>query len=142
MGEVGQSKVMMRRWWWGKDIKRWKGGSGGALHSRLDCTIPAVVHQVPQSICPENLLRASGEQEEWVSQTCVHVFEGIFLVFHLLSSFQYFLVICFAAIVSFHSSHWLSSAANWELMLNQVQSPNYSLMLASFAILCSVHYFT
>ena len=45
---------------------------------------------------------------------------------------------CFAAIVSFHSSRWLSSAAHWELMLNQVQSPNYSSIFASFAIFCTV----
>ena len=94
VGRGGQSKVMMRRWWWWKDIKRWKDGSGGALHNRLNCTIPAVIHQLPQSICPENLLRARGDQEEWVSQTFVHVFEGIFLVFHLLSSFQHLMFCC------------------------------------------------
>ena len=67
---------MMRRWW---KEERWKDGRGAMLRRggvlRLNCTI-AVVDQVPQSICPENLLRARGEQEEWVFGTFVHVFEG------------------------------------------------------------------
>ena len=127
------------KWWGGGDGGRIKGGKMGlALCSGwiavfLLLLLTSCLRAFAQRICCGPVGSKKNGSLRLVSMSSKEYF--------LFSTFcQFSSTWCFAALVSFHSSHWLSSAANWELMLNQVQSTNYSLILASFAIWCSVYH--